>query len=167
MPLRDGTPAALAAPHLRQCCLGITPRPNATLALCWLSLKSTSAWLAGCHSTSGSTLSCPTIRNAAMAQWLKRLTRNQMGSSSVGLNPICSGDSYLLWPDRTMQLPHGPTPPPTKALQYGALLSRLGVSSSTPCQPCSSWRSVAHLAVKSWLVPAVTNATCATSRCSW
>ena len=27
---------------------------------------------------------------AAMAEWLRRLTRNQMGSSRVGSNPTCS-----------------------------------------------------------------------------
>ena len=47
--------------------------------------------------------------NATMAEWLRRVTRNQMGSSHVGSNPACSGNSYLQWPDRTTQLAQGPT----------------------------------------------------------
>ena len=31
---------------------------------------------------------------AAMAEWLRRLTRNQMGSSRVGSNPTRSGEFY-------------------------------------------------------------------------
>ena len=31
---------------------------------------------------------------AAMAEWLRRLTRNQMGSSRVGSNPTRSDDSF-------------------------------------------------------------------------
>ena len=33
------------------------------------------------------------IRYAAMAEWLRRLTRNQMGSSRVGSNPTRSGSN--------------------------------------------------------------------------
>ena len=73
--------------------------------------------------------------NAAMAEWLRCLTGNQMGSSRVGLNPTRSSDSYSRWPDRNMQLTQGLTPPPTKARQCGASLLRLGVSGSTPCSP--------------------------------
>ena len=32
---------------------------------------------------------------AAMAEWLRRLTRNQMGSSRVGSNPTCSVNWYM------------------------------------------------------------------------
>ena len=35
--------------------------------------------------------STPCKRSAAMAEWLRRLTRNQMGSSRVGSNPTRSG----------------------------------------------------------------------------
>ena len=33
-------------------------------------------------------------RQAAMAEWLRRLTRNQMGSSRVGSNPTRSGEFF-------------------------------------------------------------------------
>ena len=33
-------------------------------------------------------------RQAAMAEWLRRLTRNQMGSSRVGSNPTRSGKFF-------------------------------------------------------------------------
>ena len=68
-----------------------------------------------------------------MAEWLRHLTRTQMGSSRLGSNPTRSSDSYSQWPDRKTKLPQGPSPPPTKARQSGTLLSRLGVSCSTPC----------------------------------
>ena len=68
-------------------------------------------------------------QNAAMAEWLRRLTRNQMGSSRVGSNPTRSGDSYSRWPDRTTQPRQGPHPSPTKARQRWDI----GVSDSTPC----------------------------------
>ena len=35
-------------------------------------------------------------RQAAMAEWLRRLTRNQMGSSRVGSNPTRSVIYFLL-----------------------------------------------------------------------
>ena len=73
--------------------------------------------------------------NAAMAEWLKRLTRNQMRSSCIGSNPTRNGDSYSRLPDRKTQLPQGPTPPATKAGICGASLLRLGVSGSTPFSP--------------------------------
>ena len=34
---------------------------------------------------------------AAMAEWLRRLTRNQMGSSRVGSNPTRSGAFFSDW----------------------------------------------------------------------
>ena len=43
--------------------------------------KSTLAGFDQCH--------CQ-LRQAAMAEWLRRLTRNQMGSSRVGSNPTRS-----------------------------------------------------------------------------
>ena len=36
-------------------------------------------------------------RQAAMAEWLRRLTRNQMGSSRVGSNPTRSGAFFSDW----------------------------------------------------------------------
>ena len=45
--------------------------------------KSTLAGFDQCH--------CQ-LRQAAMAEWLRRLTRNQMGSSRVGSNPTRSVD---------------------------------------------------------------------------
>ena len=45
--------------------------------------KSTLAGFDQCH--------CQ-LRQAAMAEWLRRLTRNQMGSSRVGSNPTRSGE---------------------------------------------------------------------------
>ena len=39
-----------------------------------------------------------------------------MGSSRVGSNPTRSGNSYSRWPDRTTQLPQGPTPAPQPKL---------------------------------------------------
>ena len=47
--------------------------------------KSTLAGFDQCH--------CQ-LRQAAMAEWLRRLTRNQMGSSRVGSNPTRSGEFY-------------------------------------------------------------------------
>ena len=44
---------------------------------------------------------------AAMAEWLRRLTRNQMGSSRVGSNPTRSGSFFLwkqLWTENILQL---------------------------------------------------------------
>ena len=35
-------------------------------------------------------------RQAAMAEWLRRLTRNQMGSSRVGSNPTRSEELLLV-----------------------------------------------------------------------
>ena len=43
---------------------------------------------------------------AAMAEWLRRLTRNQMGSSRVGSNPTRSVDGFYLtlpFPNRNMK----------------------------------------------------------------
>ena len=37
-----------------------------------------------------------TFTNAAMAEWLRRLTRNQMGSSRVGSNPTRSETRMLV-----------------------------------------------------------------------
>ena len=42
-----------------------------------------------------SDLSEPPEKRAAMAEWLRRLTRNQMGSSRVGSNPTRSGELFL------------------------------------------------------------------------
>ena len=95
-------------------------------------------------------------RNAAMAEWLRRLTRNQMGSSRVGSNPTRSGDSYSRWPDRTTQPRQGPHPSPTKARQRGTSVSPTQHHASLPLLSPSA----APLAVKPWLVPAVTNLTC-------
>ena len=41
-------------------------------------------------------------RWAAMAEWLRRLTRNQMGSSRVGSNPTCS-DLFTSFENNTQQ----------------------------------------------------------------
>ena len=95
-------------------------------------------------------------RNAAMAEWLRRLTRNQMGSSRVGSNTTRSGDSYSRWPDRTTQPRQGPTLAPTKARQRGTSVSPTQHHASLPLLPPSA----ALLAVMPWLVPAVTNLTC-------
>ena len=86
-------------------------------------------------------------RNAAVVEQLRRLTRNQMGSSRVDLNPTHSGDSYLLWPNRTKQLPHGPTPNQSSTI-WGIAVEAWCLQLNT-MQPCPSWRSVAHFAVKS------------------
>ena len=97
--------------------------------------------------------------NAVMVEWLRHLTRNQMGSSCIGLNPTRSSDSYARWPDRTTQLQLGPTPLPPKLSMWdigaGSLCLRLNTMHRCPCS-CSA----ALLVVKPWLVPAVTNLTC-------
>ena len=52
-------------------------------------------------------LSEPPEKWAAMAEWLRRLTRNQMGSSRVGSNPTRSGTFFLwkqLWTENILQL---------------------------------------------------------------
>ena len=42
-------------------------------------------------------------RQAAMAEWLRRLTRNQMGSSRVGSNPTRSGEFFKVTRYKTKQ----------------------------------------------------------------
>ena len=97
--------AALAASHPRPCCLGhhTNTRCNAGLLLIVFEKHQCS--------TCRPMIQLPHHGNAAMAEWLRRLTRNQMGSSRVGSNPTRSGNSYLRWPERKTQLPQGPTPP--------------------------------------------------------
>ena len=42
------------------------------------------------------------LLKAAMAEWLRRLTRNQMGSSRVGSNPTRSGDFFEFFKDKNV-----------------------------------------------------------------
>ncbi len=66
-----------------------------TLNLALGALGHATRWYQDCLSYSKFESSETSEKWAAMAEWLRRLTRNQMGSSRVGSNPTRSGRFFL------------------------------------------------------------------------
>ena len=74
------------------------------------------------------------VWSAAMAEWLRRLTRNQMGSSRVGSNPTRS-DTWVCWRSDSFQ----------KTCRLWCQNEKSTVRSHYKCTCC--------LSSKNWLLP--------------
>ena len=75
----------------------------------------------------------PNVKCAVMAEWLRRLTRNQMGSSRVGSNPA-DCENFL-----------------SQVIQKANVEQKDNLNSLTSCLPACFLRSICFLAILQWL----------------